>query len=135
MLTQKSKAQYSTNTGKTIPPPHMKSDAEIISQIVLKKAVGWANLYDKYAAVMYGFILQLTEETAVADEILLQSFLGLKLDSSLLRLKKTLCIGILVHTHTYALKILHKRAIMPKTQHSLQELVKKFCINEAQSKN
>ncbi len=112
----------------------MISDAEIISQIVLKKAIGWTNLYNKYAAVMYGFILQLTDEIAVADEILLQSFLALKIDNSLLKQNKTLCIGILVHTHTNALKILLKRALTPKTQLSLPELVKQFCTHEASKK-
>lgn len=108
----------------------MISDTEIMLQIAAKTTIGWANLYDKYAATMYGFILKITDIPAIADQILLQSFVELKLDSSSLKTNKSLCIGLLVHTHTNALLFLKMSNLLPKTGHTLLELLKTFCTDE-----
>jgi hypothetical protein len=110
----------------------MISDTEILLQIRAKKTIGWNNLYNKYAAMMYGFILQITNEKAIAEEILFQSFVALKLDIDSLKMSKSLCIGLLVHTHANALNVLKKNTLHSKNSYPLSALLLKFCTDKTQ---
>ena len=65
-----------------MPPGKQKenlSDAEIIAMFNNNNHLAWEQLYDIYAALMFGAILRLTDDIPMAEKILVQSFSTLNL--------------------------------------------------------
>jgi DNA-directed RNA polymerase specialized sigma24 family protein len=53
-------------------------DADFMLKSVQKEGSSWAHFYDKYAPLMYGTILNMSGDKAIAEKILEEAFLELK---------------------------------------------------------
>lgn len=84
-------------------------DADLIPMFAKNDPSVWEHIYDQYAPLMYGTILNLTRDEAIAGELLEQAFLDLKRNNILLRISTTICHKIL--RHTYKLTINHLKTI------------------------
>ena len=84
-------------------------DAEIIPMFAKNDPSVWEHIYDKYAPLMYGTILNLTGDEAIAEELLERAFLDLKRNNVLSQISTTICHKIL--RHTYKLTINHLKTI------------------------
>ena len=56
------------------------ADNELKTLLKNDRNLGWIAIYDKYAAVMYGNILNLTKDKALAEKIFIVAFKSLKED-------------------------------------------------------
>jgi len=83
------------------------SGKEIVSMIDNNHSLGWESLYDMYAPMMYGAILQLTDDEKVAENILVESFAQLNENMSLLQNAKPIYMCLLHHTYLTAKKFLN----------------------------
>jgi hypothetical protein len=81
------------------------SDTQIMSYIDQNNAVGWRNLYDKYALNMYVAILWVVNNEKEAEETLRLVFSQLKDSKALLFSKNSLSASVLYNAHTTALKV------------------------------
>ncbi len=100
-----------------LPPGAQKenlSDAEIITMFNNNDLQAWGQLYDKYAAVMFAAILRLTDDIALAEKILVQSFSTLNLKDNFTFDGKILCVFLLHHTHATATAFLASRFVSQK---------------------
>ena len=123
------------------------SDQNILSMIAENNLKGWENLYDKYAPSMYGIICNLTSDRVIAEIILKETFLQLKLEEIFSKVTYALCPCLLRHTHTFAKQQLKERGQSPNqlmeetsiidilcSQNiSLKEVAFKFNITEAEA--
>ena len=87
------------------------SDLNILSLVRENAFRGWELLYDKYAPIMYGVICTYTTDTKLADQILINLFLRLKDEESLLKMNCTLCVFVLRYTCINTRIELKKRGI------------------------
>lgn len=92
----------------------------------------WENLYDKYAPVMYAVICNLTDNKAVAAEILTEAFMQVKQKQILLKINISPCIYLLRHTYNYANQHLKQsginlKAANPKEETKLIQLLRTQC--------
>ena len=93
-----------------LPSNNHQLDAELIPLFAQNDPSVWEHLYDEYAPLMYGTILKLTEDEAIAAELLEQAFLDLKNKDILSQITTTtICHKIL--KHTYKLTVNHLKAI------------------------
>ena len=85
----------------------MQPDDQILALIKQNEPSGWEYLYDKFAPVIYGIILQKTQDKKVAEKILIKYFLHLKhlkfLDGI------SLCLQIVKDAHIFCNNYLHKK--------------------------
>jgi hypothetical protein len=88
-------------------------DAVIISMLKTGNRLGWETLYDKYAAILYGFILRSTVNKKMAEKILTDCFLSLPGTELLSQLNKSLLVFLIHHTHTCCLNNLKTSVTMP----------------------
>lgn len=58
------------------------ADSQLKSLLKTNKNLGWIAVYNKYAAVMYGNILNITKDKALAEEIFIIAFKRLKEDQN-----------------------------------------------------
>ena len=98
------------------------SAEEIVSMIENNNFLGWQHLYDRYSAMMYGAILRLTSNEKLAEEILMESFLQLKENISLLKNRRPLYLQLLQHTYTTAAAILKSKIIIPLKENGVAEM-------------
>lgn len=92
------------------------SDADILMLIEQDNNKGWEYLYDKYAAMMYGAILRVTDNTVLADKILVRSFLNCKKNRFFAATKTSLCLALLRVANAAAKEILGKNGVGIKMQ-------------------
>lgn len=78
----------------------------------------WEHIYDNYAPLMYGTILKLTEDEAIAGELLERAFLDLKRDNILSRVSTTICHKILRHTYKVTINHLKSLGLTPSITQS-----------------
>lgn len=90
------------------------SDAEIVAMFKADNQLAWGQLYDKYAAVMFAAILRLTDDIAMAEKILVQSFSTLNINNNFTSANKILSAFLLHHVHTTATTYLASRFISLK---------------------
>ena len=64
----------------------------------------WGHLYDKYAPLMYGIILNITNDKRIAEKILKKAFLELTKRKILSEVHLVLPMDILRHTYEITLK-------------------------------
>jgi hypothetical protein len=76
------------------------ADTVIISMLKQGDPAGWEYMYDKYASVIYGTLLKLTNDQALAEKILVKSFIGLKKTDLVTQKEKSLLLFLLHHTYT-----------------------------------
>ncbi len=72
-----------------------KAAAEILDLIQLNSYDGWMKLYDTYAPMLYGALLQITGDEKTAEIILVEVFSSLKENPQLLMTDKPLYISLL----------------------------------------
>jgi len=87
------------------------SDSTILTLIRENDPRGWNQLYDKYAALMYGIICTHTTDIRLAEEIFIQLFIGLKQEEILLKTDGALCVCILRYTQSNTRQELKRRGI------------------------
>ena len=58
-----------------------QADNKLKNLLKEDKNSAWNTLYDKYAALMYGNILNITKNKALAEEIFITAFIRLKKDN------------------------------------------------------
>jgi hypothetical protein len=80
------------------------SDSVIVSMLQQNNRRGWKCLYDKYASILYGYILRVTSNKKIAEQILTESFIGLKDSSISTQTNKSLLPFLLHHTYTLLIK-------------------------------
>ncbi|MEP6846169.1 MAG: hypothetical protein ABI861_09200 [Panacibacter sp.] len=68
-----------------MPSSKTVSDQYILFMLAENNLKSWENLYDKYAPVMYAVICNLTDNKAVAAEILTEAFMQVKQKQILLK--------------------------------------------------
>lgn len=66
--------------------------------------LGWIAIYDKYAAVMYGNILNITKDKALAEKIFIAAFKSLKED----HINTSIPCSIPLYLCTYAKRVTQK---------------------------
>ncbi|MDZ4708119.1 MAG: hypothetical protein SH818_06910 [Saprospiraceae bacterium] len=72
-------------------------------------SIVWEQVYQKYAPLIYGIILNMTGDKRIASEIFKDAFVGLKRKKILSRNHITLCQTLLRHAHKLTLKYLQLR--------------------------
>lgn len=101
------------------------SDQNIRAMLVENKREAWEFVYEKYAAIMYGIIYNLTEDSTVAKEIFIETFVQLKEKEILLNINCEIRPCILRYTNTFARQQLKDRGIVFMENH----IEKKSFIN------
>lgn len=100
------------------------SDAEILLKTVQNDAVGWGQLYDKFAPIMYGVILRITTDKTIADAILVDAFIQLKNQKTFEGMKmQGVCLWLLKHTYATTIDYLRIKKIAVKKNCSLSEIL------------
>ena len=56
------------------------ADSQLKTLLKNDRNLGWIAIYDKYAAVMYGNILNITKDKALAEKVFIAAFKSLKED-------------------------------------------------------
>ena len=79
---------------------------------VSNKTIAWSQLYDKYAAPMYGIVRQLTADEKMAEVIFEKAFLELKNRQKMLQ-SSCLCAFLMRFTYNFTVQFLKNRGIKP----------------------
>lgn len=85
------------------------SKTTLVANLVQNKESDWACFYDKYAPTMYGTILKMTGDEALAEEILAEVFLDLYRKKILCPFHTALCMSLLRHTFQLTLRYLETK--------------------------
>ena len=96
------------------------SHAGVHPVLAQNNKIAWEHIYDKYAVMMYGFILDLTHDEKVAGEIYRETFVEIKDKKSHSRLQIDICNKLLLYTSKTAAKYLEEinlpsRKKLPRT--------------------
>lgn len=83
------------------PVNEFMADSELKSLLKTNKNSGWMAVYDKYAAVMYGNIFNITKDKALAEKIFIVAFKRLREDQS----EVLICCSIPLYLCTFGKKI------------------------------
>ncbi len=92
---------------------NQQPDTVIIAMLAQNNKEAWLHLYNKYASMLYGIILNMTGNETIAGDILTEVFIALKHKKLLMRVKDALCHSLVRHTHKLTLKYLHERGLKP----------------------
>jgi len=95
------------------PCYNQPSDIAIISMLTKNVDEAWVSIYDKYASMMYGIILNMTGNETLAGEILTDVFVKLRKGKLLSRVRAALCHTLVRHTHKLTFEYLKKRGLKP----------------------
>ena len=88
-------------------------DKEIIALLSKKNDTAWKLLYEKYAPMMYGIILEMTGNAEMAEKILNETFRELKEKKKLLQVHTAICHRLLMHAYRMALRHLTAHDLSP----------------------
>ena len=103
-----------------LPSPHTHQlDAALIPMFDKNDPLVWEHVYDNFAPLMYGTILNLTGDEAIAGELLEQAFLDLKKKNILTQISTTICHKILRHTYKLTVNHLKSLGLAPSKTQSL----------------
>lgn len=94
-----------------MPAYNNYSSKTLVANIVQNKESDWACFYDKYAPIMYGTILKMTGEEALAEEIMEEVFLDLYRKKIISPYHTALCMSLLRHTFQLTLKYLENKGL------------------------
>lgn len=121
-----------------LPYPKHQLDAQLIPMFAQNDPSVWEHVYDNYAPLMYGTILKLTEDEAIAAQLLEQTFLDLKRNNILSRISTTICHKILRHTYKLTVNHLKSLGLSPSKTLSLDgnnKHINMFYFEETTLKN
>jgi hypothetical protein len=93
-------------------------DSDIIKMLANNDKAAWVHLYDKYASMLYGIILNMTGNELIAGDILTELFIELKRKKLLIRVQNALCHSLVRHTHKLTIHYLHIRGLIPISKQS-----------------
>ena len=91
-----------------------QTDFKLVSELMLDKPTAWEQLYDTYAPMMYGSILNITGDEKTACHLLQEAFVELRNREMLLRIQASLCISLVKHCFNITLKHLRMRGLTPQ---------------------
>lgn len=91
-----------------------RTDAEIIAMFNNNNLLALEQLYDKYAALMFGAILRITDNIPLAEKILIQSFSTLIINDNFSATNKILWVFLLHHVNVTAATVLGSHIIKIK---------------------
>lgn len=130
----------------------MLTDGDMLFMLGGNFSRSWDSLYDQYAAMMYGAILRMVDNSILAEEILIECFTLLKRDPGLIHGgKQPLSLFLLHHTYKTAIHILRANEMSPKQEsspvdlfpilnslmfrpHSLKETAEKYEISQDEAR-
>lgn len=92
---------------------NQQPDTTIIAMLAKNDDSAWVQLYDKYASMMYGIVLNMTGDEKVSGEILTDVFMQLKDKKLLSGVKAALCHSLIRHTYQLTIKYLTARGLTP----------------------
>lgn len=95
------------------PCDNQQPDTVIISLLAKNGKEAWIHLYDKYVAMMYGIIFNMTGNETISSDILTDVFYELKAKKMLQGVKVALCHTLVRHTYKLATAYLKKRGLTP----------------------
>lgn len=95
------------------PSPNSVADSSVISLLETCNPFGWELLYDKYAPVIYGFILNIITDKDMANEVFEECFISLKKTDIFTQAKKSLPLYLLQHTYSFTVYYLKNKSIVP----------------------
>ena len=98
------------------------TENEILIMLKEKNPLVWGNLYDKYAAAMFGLICNLTEDRLTAEDIFIKAFLSLKETLVLSKIEYALYCNLLRYTHFYAITHLKALGLKPNNYNPYKEI-------------
>ncbi len=73
--------------------------------------LAWEYLYDKYASMMYGIIINIAGDKTHADDILTDIFVELKTKEMLSRIQSALCHTLIRFTYVLTVKYLKEKEL------------------------
>lgn len=88
------------------------ADSTIVAMLTENDLSAWESLYDKYASIMYGAVFQITKDERLAGAIFQESFLELKKNKNILKVKTGLCVFLLKYTHKFTFNYLKTMGLM-----------------------
>lgn len=91
-----------------------QTDFKLVSALMDNKPTAWAELYDTYAPMMYGLMLNITGNEEMAGNLLQQAFVDLKNRELLLRIQASLCVSLAKHCCNLTLKYLKIQGLSPQ---------------------
>ncbi|MGQ0826778.1 MAG: RNA polymerase sigma factor [Bacteroidota bacterium] len=77
------------------------SDVSIVSMLAENNSSAWEQLYDKYAPMMYGAIVQTTKDERIAEQIFKECFFQLKENKNISKIRGPLDAFLLKHTYSF----------------------------------
>ena len=93
-----------------------QSDFKLVSELLDNKQTAWEQLYDTYAPMMYGSILNITGDEKTACDLFQQAFIELRNREMLLRIQASLCISLVKHCCNITLKYLKMKGLKPQRE-------------------
>lgn len=82
------------------------SDVTIVSMLAENNSVAWEQLYDKYAPIMYGAVIQITKDERIAQQIFKECFLQLKENNHISSVRDPLGSFLFKHAQSFTLNYL-----------------------------
>jgi hypothetical protein len=89
---------------------------KLVSKLLDNKQTAWEELYDTYAPMMYGSILNITGDEKTACNLLEQAFIELRNREMLLRIQASLCVSLVKHCCNITLKYLKMQGLKPQRE-------------------
>ena len=93
-----------------------QTDFKLVSELLDNKQTAWEQLYDTYAPMMYGSILEITGDEKTAGDLLEQAFVELQNREMLLRIQASLCMSLAKHCYNITLKYLKIQGLKPQRE-------------------
>ena len=90
------------------------TDKDILLMIGRKDTLAWQFLQTKYSAILYGAILRIVGDEAMAETVLINVFAGLKENTSaILSSKRPLCLFLLHYVYGISMNSMNDRQDAP----------------------
>jgi len=77
------------------------SDVTIVSMLAENNSSAWEQLYDKYAPMMYGAVVQTAKDERIAEQIFKECFFQLKENKNISKIRGPLDSFLLKHTYSF----------------------------------
>lgn len=107
-----------------------RNNTELISLPIEKKESAWAHLYDKYAPLMYGTILNMTGDETLAEVLFEVAFLELKERKILSPPHTDMRHSLLRYTYKITLKNLKARGLKARPLNAHYPLINLFYFEQ-----
>ena len=112
------------------------SDEKIISMIAQNNSLGWEWFYNKYAPIVYGTILHMTDNEPIANDIFRQVLACLKSNEMVLEPGQPICVQLLRQTSEMAARVLGPAKVQAaKSLHSTPGSILRNIVYDRHSLN